>query len=148
MNDYPLWWNATLTIFHKWEDKLTRVVTWYPHTVDQCFWKYAGNKVVVGDVTINSEQVVCRIPEDALYLEPYQWAELSPEDKENYFTIAPGDIIVKGKVEETIDEYTSGKRSTDFLKKYKALQGCMQVGRVAIDTGEGLCCEHYYITGE
>lgn len=148
MSNYPVWWDTTLTIYHKYEDKLTRVVSWFSHKVDDCFWKYTGNKVVVGDVTINSENVTCRIPKSDLFKEPFEWTQLSQEDKENYFTIATGDIIVKGDVKETIDEYTSGKRSTDFLKKYKALQGCMQVSRMSIDTGIGRCCEHYYIIGD
>lgn len=148
MSDFPVWWDTTLTVFHKYEDKLTRVVNWYSHKLDDCFWKYIGNKLTISNVTINSEQITCRIPKNELYLEPFEWEQLTAEEKQTYFTIAPGDIIVKGEVKDTIDEYTSGHRSTDIIKKYKALQGCMQVGRVAIDTGVGRCCEHYFVTGE
>ena len=147
-NQYPVWWDTTITIYNKYEDKLTRVVKWFSHTVSNCFWKYVGNKVTVADVTINSEQVTCRIPKDASYVEPFQWLELTEEEKQSYFTIAPGDIIVKGEVTDEIDEYTQGYRSTDLIKKYKAMQGCMLVSRVAVDTGVGRCCEHYYVTGE
>ena len=66
----------------------------------------------------------------------------------DYFTLGTGDIIVKGAVTDEIDEYTSGKRSSDFIKKYKALQGCMEIQHFSIDTGIGRCAEHYYVTGE
>ena len=148
MSNYPVWWDSTVTIYNKYEDPVTRVVKWYKHTVDGCFWKYVGNKVTVADVTINSEQVTCRIPKDILYVDSYVWKELTDTEKQEHFTLSTGDIIVNGDVEDTIDEYTQGYRSTDFISKYKALQGCMQISRVAIDTGTGRCCEHYYVIGE
>jgi hypothetical protein len=65
----------------------------------------------------------------------------------DFFTLGTGDIIVKGEVDDEIDEYTSKKRSTDLVAKYKALQGCMQIEEVAINVGAGRCNEHYYVKG-
>lgn len=146
-NVYPVWWDTDLTIYNKYEDTQTHIVTWYKHTVSNCFWKYVGNKIVVADVTLQTNNIICRIPKDEAFLEKYQWIQLANDERANYFTISPGDVIVKGVVDENIDEYTAGRRSTDFIKKYKALQGCMEVDQVTIDTGVGRCSEHYYVIG-
>lgn len=146
-NIYPIWWDTNITIYNKFEDPQTRLVTWYRRSLSNCFWKYVGNKVVVADVTLQTNNVICRIPKDEAFLEKYLWIELANDQKANYFTISPGDIIVKGTISEDIDEYTSGKRSTDFIKKYKSLAGCMEVDQLAIDTGAGRCSEHYYVVG-
>lgn len=67
-------------------------------------------------------------------------------DKSAYFTVGLGDIIVKGEVADSIDEYVSGKRSSDLLQKYK-MQGCIEVQKVAINTGGGRNSPHYYVEG-
>ena len=146
-NIYPVWWDTALTIYNKYEDTQTRLVTWYKHTIPNCFWKYVGNEIVIGEVTLKTNNIICRIPKNDAFLEKYQWINLANDEKPNYFTIGTGDIIVKGSIEDEIDEYTNGHRSTDLIKKYKALQGCMEVERVTVDTGSGRCCEHYYVIG-
>lgn len=147
-NVYPIWWDTTITIFNKYTDPQTRVVTWYKQVIPGAFWKYAGNKISINEITLDSNTIVCRIRKDDRFLEKYQWINLPNDSMKDYFTLGTGDIIVKGEVEDEIDEYTSGKRSTDLVKKYKNLQGCMEIQKVAIDTGEGRCMEHYYVVGE
>lgn len=146
-NVYPAWWDTTLTIYNKFEDAQTRVVSWYKQTLLNCFWKYVGNEITIADVTLQTNNIICRIPKNEAFLEKYQWLELPNDQKANFFTIGAGDIIIKGDVSDIIDEYTAGHRSTDVLKKYKALQGCMEVERVTINTGAGRCSEHYYVIG-
>lgn len=147
MSNYPSWWDTSLTIYNKLEDQQTRVVTWYKTVISNCFWKYVGNKVNIGDVVMETNNIICRIPKDDRFLEKYQWLQLGNDAKSDYFTLGAGDIIIKGEVDDIVDEYTSGHRSTDLIKKYKALQGCMEVERTTIDTGIGRCCEHYYVVG-
>lgn len=147
-NIYPVWWDTSVTIYNKYEDKQTSVVTWYKTVVTGAFWKYIGNKIDINDVTLQSNNITCRIRKSDDFLEKYVWIDLTSEQKAKYFTLGPEDIIVKGEVADTIDEYTAGHRSTDLIQKYKALQGCMEVQRVAIDVGPGRCCEHYYVIGE
>ena len=147
MNDYPVWWDTQLTIFNKYEDPQTQVVTWYKTVVSDCFWKYTGDKVSVNDVTIETNNIICRIPKQDNFLEYYQWVLQTNDAMANYFTLRPGDIIVKGEVADTINEYQSGKRSSDLLKKYKELQGCMTIEEVGINTGIGRCNEHYFVKG-
>ena len=147
-NVYPKWWATTVTLYNKTEDKQTHVVTWHRHVVDGVFWKYAGDKVTIQNVTIDTNNIVCRLRrDDEHFREAYLWEALPNDEKSNFYTLQGGDIIVKGEVDEEIDEYTSGHRSTDFLQKYKALQGCMQIEQVAINVGPGRGQEHYYTKG-
>lgn len=147
MGNYPIWWDTPLTIYNRHEDKITNVVKWYRHTVEKCFWKYTGNKVTIGDTVLETNTTICRIPKSENFKEKYEWEELPNDLKAGYFTLGQGDIIVKGAVDEEIDEYVSKKRSTDFLAKYKKLQGCISIETVAVNTGIGRNNEHYYVTG-
>ena len=147
MNSYPEWWNQTLTIYNKFTNPETRVVTWYKTVVEKCFWKYTGNKLTVGETTIETDTTLCRIPKDTKYIDKHEWEELPDEQKSAYFTLGPGDIIVKGEVEDVVNEYESGNRSSDLLTKYRKLQGCMLVERCSVNTGVGRGMEHYYVKG-
>lgn len=147
MSKYPAWWSNTLTIYNKYVDGTTHAITWYKHTVHNCFWKYTGAKVTIGETVIETDTSLCRIPEDKMYREPWVWDELSSADKLKYFTLSVGDIIVNGAVTDTIDEYRTGERSTDLIGKYKDLQGCIVVERCANNTGYGRGMKHYYVRG-
>ena len=57
----PIWWDTTLTIFNKYEDPLTQVVTWHKHILTKCFWKYVGDKVQINQVTLETNNIICRI---------------------------------------------------------------------------------------
>ena len=147
MNNYPSWWDTTITIYNKYVDSQTQLVHWYRHVVNGTFWKYSGNKVVVGNTVLETKDIICRIRKDENFREKHEWI-LIPNDKmENYFTLSQGDIIVKGEVNDAIDEYTSGYRSSDLKKKYKSLQGCLEIQEWANNTGGGRGNEHYYVKG-
>ena len=147
MNNYPIWWDTTITIFNKYQDTQTQLVKWYKHTIPNCFWKYIGNKVNVGEVVLQTNDTICRIPKDSNYKEKYEWINIPNDLMSQYFTLGAGDIIVKGAVDDTIDEYIKGKRSSDLLSKYKALQGCIEIQEVSDNTGVGRCDEHYLVRG-
>lgn len=144
---YPLWWDTTVTIYNKAEDPQTNIVTWYRTVLPDCFWKYAGNQVTIGEVVLDTKSILCRIPKDSRFLERHEWLSLPNDQKGNFFTVGQGDIIVKGEVTEEINEYESGHRSTDFLAKYRMLQGCMEVREFAINAGAGRNNEHYFVRG-
>lgn len=144
---YPPWWDTTLTIFNKYEDKQTNVVTWYKNIVHKSFWKYTGSKVMVGETVLETNSTICRIPFSAKFLEKFEWEQLPNDKMSEFFTLAQGDIIVKGEVDDIIDEYTKGHRSNDLLNKYKTLQGCIVIDHYSINTGIARCSEHYYVTG-
>lgn len=144
---YPPWWETTVTIYNKFEDRLTHNVTWYRHVVKGTFWKNTRNKVTIGEVTIDANTVICRIRQDKKYLEPHEWIEIPNDEMEEYYTLGRGDIIVKGEVEDIVDENLKGHRSSDLLSKYKMLQGCMEIEDVSINTGTARNEPHYFVSG-
>lgn len=146
MNNYPQWWNQTVTVYNRIEDPQTRVVTWHRTVIPKCFWRYTQEKFVVDGTVVNANVTICRIPKQSTYLERYLW-EQRGNDISKYFTLSIGDIIVKGNVADEINEYASGKRSTDLLNKYKRLQGCTLIASVSDNTDGGRGAEHYLIRG-
>lgn len=148
MNNYPLWWENTITVYNKYENKVTNVIQWYRKVLPNCFWKYVGEKLSVGTTIIETNNTVCRIPENPDYVPKYLWEQLSAYEMEQKFTLGVGDIVVLGEVDEEIDEYKQGKRSSDFMAKYKNLQGCIQIKTLSNNVGAGRCNQHYKITGE
>lgn len=147
MSNYPIWWDTNLTIYNKFEDPQTHVISWFRFTVDNCFWRYVGDKVNINDIVLETNNIIARIPKNEAFLEKHIWVTKPNDQMARYFTLAPGDIIVKGIVTDVINEYASGQRSSDLLAKYKQLQGCMEVQEVAINTGLGRNNEHYFVKG-
>ena len=147
MNNYPSWWNTTITIYNRYEDKQTNLVTWFRHKVDGAFWKYTGDKVVINNTVLETKNIICRIRKDDAFLEKHEWIAIPNDQMSNYFTLSQGDIIVKGEVADEINEYVSGKRSTDLKKKYKDLQGCLEIQEWSNNTGGGRGNEHYFVKG-
>lgn len=147
MNRYSSWWNTAVTIYNKYTDPQTQIVTWYRTVVNGTFWKYTGNKVVIDKAILETKDIICRIRKDDRFLEKHEWIAVPNDHMSNYFTLSQGDIIVKGEVEDEINEYVSGSRSTDLKKKYKSLQGCMEIQEWANNTGGGRGQEHYYVKG-
>lgn len=148
MNSYPIWWDTDLTIYNKFTDPQTQLIKWYRTVLTNCFWKYVGDKVSVGNTILETNDIICRIPQNNKFKEKYEWLNTPNDLMSNYFTLSNGDIIVKGNVADEIDEYKSGKRSTDLIAKYKELQGCMEIQQTALNTGIGRCNPHYYVKGE
>lgn len=146
-NIYPPWWDTTLTIFNRYQDPQTQIVMWYKYPVSGCFWKYVGDKITINETELETNNIICRIRKHPKFLEKYMWVDLSNNDKSLYFTLAPGDLIIKGEVTDIINEYASGHRSSDVIAKYKALQGCMEIQSVSINVGAGRCDEHYFVKG-
>ena len=147
MNNYPSWWDTTITIYNRYEDKQTNLVTWFRHKVGGAFWKYTGDKVVINNTVLETKNIICRIRKDDAFLEKHEWIAIPNDQMSNYFTLSQGDIIVKGEVADEINEYVSGKRSTDLKKKYKDLQGCLEIQEWSNNTGGGRGNEHYFVKG-
>lgn len=147
MNNYPSWWNTTITVYNKFTDPQTQVVTWYSTVLRNCFWKYTGEKVKINNVTIDTNNTLCRVPKNDKFLPHHEWVNKPNDEMQEYFTFALGDIIICGEVNDIVDEYTKGFRSTDLYAKYKELTGCIRIEEVAINVGGGRCNEHYLIKG-
>ena len=148
MNHYPNWWNETITIYNKYTDPVSKLITWYRHVVVGAFWKDIGEKVEVGNVVIETNTIICRMRKDEEFLPKYEWINLPNDEMSNYFTLGRGDIIIRGRVEDEVDEYTKGYKSTELVNKYKDLQGCMTIDKVAINVDGGRGNEHYLVKGK
>ena len=146
MNTYPPWWNTTITVYNKFTDPSTKKIIWYSQVINGCFWKNSDDKIKIGNTTLEYENTTCRIRIDPLFVPANAWHTLTSEERETYFTLGVGDIVVCAEVDDTIDEYTAGQRSSDLLTKYHALQGCLQIDKVVLNVGDrGL--EHYRVKG-
>ena len=141
-NFYPEWWHTTVTIYNKYENGAGEV-TWYRTVREGCFWKYVTDYQRVGDATQMTKVLLCRVRKSDDFAENFVWRELP--DKSAKFTFNDGDILVRGVVTDTIDEYTAGQRSTDLLKKYK--DRCAQITECVINVGAGRVSEHYLVRG-
>lgn len=140
-----MFWNKTITLYNKYEDRQTGFIKWYRHKLEHCFYKATNNKVNVGNVQMTTDDNIIRIPEQENYLPPYKWVELSSEEKSRFMTLQGGDLIILGDITEEIDEYTAGKRSSDLIAKYSAL-GSVFINSVNIN--DFVPGAHYFVRGE
>lgn len=147
MSIYPPWWDTTVTVYNKYTDANTRQVTWYKHTVYDCFWKNSNDKVKIGNTVLDSESTICRIRLNPLFVPANAWKTLPESEKSTYFTLGVGDILICDEVDDEIDEYTPGKRSSDLMTKYHNLQGCLQVDKAVISVGPNIPIPHYRVKG-
>ena len=145
---YPIWWDTTITIYNKFEDPQTHIVTWFRKVLSDCFWKASGDTVMIGQISVDTKAILCRIPKDSSFMERFEWEHLPNDQMGDYVTLGLGDILVKGEVLDEIDEYTAGQRSTDLLSKYRTSQRCMEVEEFAVNTGLGRNNEHYLVRGK
>ena len=145
---FPVWWEYTVTVYNKYVDPQTNVIRWYSTIINDCFWHLTGTQMRLGDVVLDSKAIICRIPKDPRFLEKQQWLELPNDEKENHFTLAVEDIIVKGECDFEINEYVKGHRSTDLLDKYKNYQAIMQITEYGNNVGAGRNNEHYLARGK
>lgn len=140
-----MFWNKTITLYNKHEDEQTGLIKWYRHGLVNCFYKVTNNTVSVGGVQLQTDENIIRIPKQTNYLPPYKWMQTPNDEKGDAITLQSGDLIFLGDVSEEIDEYTSGKRSTDIIKKYSTL-GSVFVKSVNIN--DFVPGAHYLVRGE
>lgn len=153
MSNFPFaWWDKTITLYNKYVDPTTQVVSWYRTVINNCFWKNVNETYYVGTrgisttgVKLETKDIICRIPQDDRYVDKYTWETL--DDKSENFTLGNGDIIILGEVEDVIDETEKGSRSTDLVSKYKQYDKSLMIDKYTINTGTGVGMPHYRIVG-
>lgn len=147
MNKYPVWWNNTVTLYNRYEDPLTQIVTWQKITLKNCFWKVNSNVSYSSDSLSNtfSNSIICRIPKNSKYVNPYQWKKLNTVSRNATFTLQIGDIVINGKIDDDIDESVKGKRSTDIISKYKDL-GAIRIELISDNSDDARNIQHYIVS--
>ena len=156
MSNFPFpWWDKTITIYNKLVDPTTQRVSWYKNTCNDCFWKCVNTTYTIGragisssGVVLETKSIICRIPQSEKYVDKRTWKDLKETERQNYFTLGKGDIIVLGEVQDTVDEYTAGQRSTDLVTKYKEFDECLEIDAYTIDVVTGVGMPHYKIVGK
>jgi hypothetical protein len=146
MNNYPGWWNSTITLYNKYTDS-ERKVHYFRHIIEGCYYSHTLDKITLGNTTLASNSSICRIRVDDNFLDKREWNEATNSEKLAHFTLSIGDIIVAGEVDFEIDEYTSGQRVSDLVKEYKEWPGCFTVEVANINVGAGRGNEHYLARG-
>lgn len=154
MNNFPFpWWDKTITIYNKLIDPTTQRISWYKTTVENCFWKAQNILFSMGrygvstlGVVTENKEIICRIPKDDRFVDKRVWKDL--DDRENHFTLANGDIIVLGEVDDVIDEYTPGQRSTDLITKYREFDECLEIDTYVNNVQTGVNLQHYRVVGK
>ena len=147
MVQYPPWWDVTVTVYNKYINPTDRKTYWYRSTVAGCFWKNSDDKIKIGNTILETESTTCRFRLNPLFVPANAWKTLPNEEKATYFTLGVGDIVVCAEVDDEIDEYTAGKRSSDLLTKYHNLQGCLQIDKAVISVGDNMPIPHYRVKG-
>lgn len=147
MNNYPSWWDTTITLYNKYEDPITQLVSWYKTTISGCFWSNLHNKAKLGNIVLETNDIICRIRKDDKFVDIETWLMLPEDKKAEKFTLGYHDIIIKGNVDDNINEHIAGSRSTDLLTKYKKLQRCLEIEKFSDNTGGGRGNEHYFVAG-
>ena len=133
--------DETVTLYNRRETKDTAgrtVVTWYRTPLTGCSWTRRMERVRDGTAYVQAEIIVCRIPESNAYRKPEEWDALTATT--GLFTLAPGDIIVRGTVTDTITTAAA------LVDKYKR-QGVMTVASATDNTRPECLTRHYLAKG-
>jgi len=137
--------SEAVTLYNRRESKDANgrtVVTWQRKELRGCFWTQRLERVRDSNSVVMTEVTVCKIPEDPAYRDPAEWDALA-DPTGYYFTLAPGDIIVKGVVSDAIG---SSLTAAALVDKYKR-SGVMTVTSVKNNAGSGYPLRHYLAKG-
>ncbi len=147
MNNYPEWWDDTITIYNKYTNPEDHKVSWFKTVIEGCYYSHTVEKLLVGQTTISSNVSICRIRVNDSFIDKRAWNKLQDSEKANHFTLSAGDIIVAEETDFEIDEYAKGKRSSDLISEYREWPGCFVVEQATINVGGGRGNEHYHARG-
>lgn len=112
-------WNKYITIYNAYID-VTGKTNYIRHNIGGCFVKNVETKTDNGLTQTKTKSCIIRIPRQKNYIRSDLWQQLTLKDK--FITLQCDDIIVIGKVDDTIDDLVDGQRATDLIGKYKAVR--------------------------
>ena len=141
---YPEWWNKTITLFNKYTDMQEKKTVWYRFVIANVFFKNTASETLSGNNVYYADNFVVRIPKNSRYMPYAEWEKLDSNEKEKYFTVSTGDLILLGSVETDINENIPGQRSNDVLKNFKPNAFFI---KTFSDNSGNVGLEHYRIGG-
>jgi hypothetical protein len=116
-------------------------VSWIRTALTKCSWARRIERVRDGTAYVLAESIVCRIPESNAYRAPEVWDALTSTT--GLFTLAPGDIIVRGTVTDTIGPALTSAALVDKHRR----GGVMTVASATDNTRPGCLTGHYLARG-
>lgn len=94
--------NEQIVLYNKYFDKSTRAEKYQPVIIPAVYWEGAKIANTVASGLENADSIKIIIPRTILnyvdkeYIEPIKFKRFSDDLRKNYFTIAPGDRVIKG----------------------------------------------------
>lgn len=134
----------TVTIYNRRETKDANgrtVVTWHRKELPGCSWTRKTKHIRDGNALVLADVTICRIPEHPDYRNPDEWDALTAVT--NQFTLAPGDIIVRGPVFDLIGPLLP---ASALVEKHKR-RGAFVVTATKNNVFPGVPLEHYMAEG-
>ncbi len=116
--------NADCTVFNKRLDNATRMDVWERTVIRGVYWEDTdGVKKLVSSGITDDSNVLVMIPASAdtggkIYVKPNAYKS----SHENTFTLAPGDIIIKGVINSELSTVKELQRTHD---DYHVIEKCM-----------------------
>jgi hypothetical protein len=127
----------TITLYNHYTDNSDKPKhKWGRIVLKNCYFGKVTGKNSTNLALTDADAYVCRIPKSPFYVELYQ-------GNINTFSLAEGDVIVKGEVSDEISD-TAGNRPADIIKRYSG--NAFQVKNVSINTHLPFA-QHYRASG-
>ncbi|WP_035293785.1 DUF6751 family protein [Clostridium sp. KNHs214] len=90
--------NADITIYNKYYDAANDVDKYQMTVIKGVNWQGKRNGTVSDKGLLLADSTLIFIDKLDNYVSPKRFARLNDTERTNYFTLAPGDKIVKGKI--------------------------------------------------
>ena len=127
----------TITLYNHYTDDSDKPRRkWGRIVLKNCYFGKVTGKNSANLSLTDADAYVCRIPKSSLYVNLYL-------GKEDTFSLAEGDVIVRGEVLDEISD-TAGNRPADIIKKYNG--NAFEVKNVSINTHLPFA-QHYRASG-
>ncbi|MCW6094742.1 hypothetical protein LAV60_16330 [Clostridium sporogenes] len=91
--------NADITIYNKWYDSINDVDKYQRTVIKGVNWQSKRNGTITDKGLLLADSTLIFIDKLDNYISPKKFLKLSNEERPNYFTLNPGDKIVKGEVD-------------------------------------------------
>lgn len=113
--------NQDITIWNKWRNPETKQDQLFRFIIPvKCRWEQHIARGVSGTSAVIASSFSAVIPANPFFKEQGEWDNLTDEERVQYFTLRPGDVLALGAIEEALTESVA-----DLKNKYAP--NCMTV---------------------
>ncbi|NFI38792.1 hypothetical protein FDA27_07220 [Clostridium botulinum] len=91
--------NADITIYNKFYDSINGIDKYQRTVIKGVNWQGKRNGTITDKGLLLADSTLIFIDKLDNYISPKRFLKLSDQERPKYFTIAPGDKIVKGEVD-------------------------------------------------